>query len=61
MPEQAFEDEMKRVDYWLNELRTLGLSANKKNDVNDSKELHSLADNIKRTLYQEYKAAYAKA
>jgi len=61
MPEQAFEDEMKRVDYWLNELRTLGLSANKKNDVNDSKELHSLADNIKQTLYQEYKAAYAKA
>ncbi len=60
MPEHAFEEEMKKVDYWLNELRSLGVSARKKNGLNDSKELHDLTDNIKETLYQEYKAAYAE-
>lgn len=60
MPEYLFEEEMKKVDYWLNELRSLGVNARKKNDLNDSKELHDLADKIKKTLYQEYKTAYAK-
>lgn len=61
MPEHAFEEEMKKVDYWLNELRSLGISARTKNDLNDSKELHGLTDNIKDSLYQEYKSAYAEA
>jgi hypothetical protein len=61
MPEPAFEEEMKRVDYWLNELRSLGVPARRKNELNDGKELHDLADNIKQTFYQEYKVAYAEA
>ena len=61
MPDQLFEEQMKKVDYWLNELRSLGLSARKKNELNDSKELHDLTDNIKERMYKEYKTAYAKA
>lgn len=61
MPEYIFEEEMKKVDYWLSELRSLGVNAGKKKDFNDSKELHDLTDKIKETLYQEYKTAYAKA
>jgi hypothetical protein len=59
MPDSVFEDEMKKVDYWLNELRSLGISARKKNELNDRMELHNLADKIKEQLYQEYKAAFA--
>lgn len=61
MPQSAFEKEMEKVDYWLTELRSLGVDAKKKNDLNDSKELHDLTENIKETLYHEYKAAYAQA
>lgn len=61
MPVSSFEQEMEKVDYWLNELRSLGVDAKKKNDLNDGKELHDLTENIKETLYQEYKAAYSQA
>jgi len=61
MPDSIFQEEMKKVDFWLNELRSLGLVAKKKSELNDSKELHDLADNLKQTMYQEYKSAYAKA
>jgi hypothetical protein len=53
-------DEIKRIDLWLSELRSLGISAKRKNDLNDSKELEDLTDNIKQILYQEYKAAYSE-
>lgn len=59
MPDQLFEEQMKRVDYWLNELRSLGLSARKKNEFNDSKELHDLTDKIKEGMYKEYKTSNA--
>ena len=59
MPDSALEDEMMKADYWLNELRSLGISARKKNELNDKKELHNLADKIKEQFYLEYKTAYA--
>ena len=59
MPDQVFEEEMKKVDYWLNELRSLGVSALRKNELNDWNELHNLADKIKEQYYQDYKTAYA--
>ena len=61
MPESMFEEEMKKVDCWLSELRSLGIAGKKYNEVNDSKELHDLTDNIKDTLCRKYKTAYAEA
>lgn len=49
-----------KATYWLNELRSLGLIAKKKIELNDIKELHDLTDNLKQTMYQEYKTAYTE-
>ena len=59
MPDQVFEEEMKKADYWLNELRSLGVSARRKNELNDGNELHNLDDKIKEQYYRDYKTAYA--
>jgi hypothetical protein len=59
MPDQVFEEDMKKVDYWLNELRSLGVPARRKNELNDGKELQNLTDKIKEQYYQDYKTAYA--
>lgn len=61
VPEQEFHQEMNKINSWLAELRSLGIDAKNRNDLNDEKELHDMADNIKRSLYQEYKKAYARA
>jgi hypothetical protein len=59
MPEYAFRKEMESIDRWIEELRSLGVSAKKTNSQNNEKELRDLADNIKQTMYQDYKNAYA--
>lgn len=61
VPEQEFHKEMSKINSWLAELRSLGVDAKTRNDLNDEKELHDMTDNIKRSLYQEYKKAYASA
>lgn len=43
----------------LTELSSLGITVTRLNDLNDSEELNHLIDNIKLTLYQDYKAAYS--
>jgi hypothetical protein len=48
------EEHPERYGWWLNELETLGISAKRINELNDLNEISSLADNIKRGLYQEY-------
>lgn len=58
MPESSFQEEMNSVDRWLAELKSLGVAAKRKNELNDAQELHTLTDNIKETMYQEYKNAY---
>lgn len=58
MPEYTFHKEMENIDRWIEELRSLGISAKKTNSLNSAKELQDLADNIKQTMYQEYKTAY---
>ena len=47
-----------KYSWWLNELNTLGLAVKKANDLNDIREVSSLADNIKQVLFQEYKTRY---
>ena len=61
MPDQVFEEEMKKVDYWLSELRSLVINTKSRNSMNNSKELGDLTDNIKQTLYQDYKTAYSES
>ena len=61
MPEQSFQEQMNSIDQWLCELRSLGVSAKRKNDMNDKRELQDLSENIKQKLYREYKATYAEA
>ena len=54
--------------YWIYELESLGISPKKINDyLNNGKngeevsieELADLVENIKQTMYQEYKTAYS--
>jgi hypothetical protein len=40
------------------ELGSLGLNVKSVTEMNDSIELESLIDNIKQTMYQDYKTAY---
>ncbi|MGI0037195.1 MAG: hypothetical protein ACRD99_02405 [Nitrososphaera sp.] len=61
MPEYTFRKEMESIDRWIEELRSLGVGAKKTNSLNNPKELRDLADNIKQTMYQEYKTAYTDA
>ena len=53
----AAKDEYpERYDWWLNELESLGISSNRINELNDLKEIRSLAENIKQGFYQEYES-----
>jgi hypothetical protein len=47
-----------KYSWWLNELDSLGLTVKKANDLNDIREVRSLADNIKQVLFQDYKTRY---
>jgi hypothetical protein len=60
-----------RKGYWINELESLGISPKKINDYlnngnnNNNEgvsiaELTDLVENIKQTMYQEYKTAYSE-
>jgi hypothetical protein len=50
--------EKENEGYWQNELRSLGIQPNRKNQLNNKDELESLAENIKQVYYQDYKTAY---
>ena len=39
-------------------MRSLGINPKKKIVANDKKELEGLVDNVKQSLYQDYKIAY---
>lgn len=44
----------------VEELYSLGIDPRKKNELNDEKELAELAENIKQSMYQDYKTAFSK-
>jgi hypothetical protein len=46
--------------WWISELSSLGIKRMRRNDMKDRKEITDLAENIKETLFQEYKAVYNK-
>ena len=46
------------IGYWESDLRSLGIEPTRKNELNVEAELQNLADNLKCSLYQDYKTAY---
>jgi hypothetical protein len=44
--------------YWSNELDSLGIQPKRKNELNDSKEMRDLVENVKQVLLHEYHTAY---
>jgi hypothetical protein len=49
-------EHLERYGWWINELESLGLSIKKTNEFNDLKEMRSLTQIIKQTIYLDYKA-----
>lgn len=42
------------------ELRSLGIEPGKKNELNDEAELQNLIDNVKESMFQDYKTAHSE-
>ena len=49
-------EHLERYGWWINELESLGLTIKKTNEFNDLKEMRSLTQIIKQTIYLHYKA-----
>ncbi|MGI0022139.1 MAG: hypothetical protein ACRD9Q_04675 [Nitrososphaeraceae archaeon] len=43
---------------WVSELESLGIRSKKLNELNDVYEVKNLVENIKQTLFQEYKSSF---
>lgn len=43
---------------WISELESLGIKSEKLNELNDVYEVKNLVENIKHTLFQEFKSRY---
>ena len=41
------------------DLRSLGVEPNRINTLNDTTELQALVNNLKQTMYEDYKLAYS--
>ncbi|HEX2106194.1 MAG TPA: hypothetical protein VHF28_00545 [Nitrososphaera sp.] len=46
--------------YLKNELESLGVEPKSKNQLNDKEELQNISDNIKQTMFRDYKMAYSE-
>jgi hypothetical protein len=46
--------------YWQNELDSLGIEPKQKELNDDKEELENLADNIKQSMFEDYKIAYSE-
>jgi hypothetical protein len=51
----ALQESFEKCEWWLSELRSLGIEVNKRNEFNDLKEISSLTDNLKRCYYSNYR------
>jgi DNA repair ATPase RecN len=52
------QESPQKVNWWLNELESLGVSPKTRNELNDIQETSNLAENLKQVFYQAYKEAY---
>ena len=64
-----FIQQANKKGYWINELESLGISPkeiiaekniNSTVELNSIEELTNLVENIKQTMYQDYKTAYSE-
>ena len=49
-----------KYGWWLNELESLGIRTKGRSDLKDRKGIRNLTENIKQTLYGEYKTVYSE-
>ena len=54
------QENPQKDSWWINELDSLGVSVEIRNELNDIEETSSLAENLKHVFYQAYKAAYSE-
>lgn len=45
---------------WISELESLGIRSEKLNELNDIYEVKNLVENIKQTLFQDFKSSYQR-
>ena len=63
-----FSEQANKKGYWINELESLAISpkeivenrCNNDDKSNSIEELANLVENIKQTMYQEYKTVYSE-
>ena len=48
----------KQLRPWVSELESLGIRSKKLNELNDVYEVKNLVENIKQTLFQDYKSSF---
>ncbi|HEY9398679.1 MAG TPA: hypothetical protein VIP29_02145 [Nitrososphaeraceae archaeon] len=48
----------KSIMPWVSELDSLGIKSKKLNELNDVYEVKNLVENIKQTLFQDYKSSF---
>jgi hypothetical protein len=60
MSELFGKEHEEREAFLLDELRSLGIDPNRKNELNDKKELSVLVHNLKHSILQDYKLAYSE-
>jgi len=53
------DEHPERYGWWLNELESLGISTQKRNELNDLSEISTLTENIKLILYRQYKLRFS--
>jgi DNA repair ATPase RecN len=52
------QENIQKVNWWLSELESLGVSPKVRNELNNIQETSNLAENLKQLFYQAYKSAY---
>ena len=52
------QENIQKVNWWLSELESLGVSPKVRNELNNIQETSNLAENLKQLFYQAYKCAY---
>lgn len=61
MPRKFYSHESdipKSLIHWISELDSLGIESKKLNELNDVYEVKNLVENIKQTLFQDFKSTY---
>jgi hypothetical protein len=53
-------EKSQKVNWWINELDSLGMKKSKQEESNKGQELEDLADDIKQKFIYDYKACYSE-